>query len=286
MEGTSVTKCKLFVISLILGYSLNLMPIFHKMVAEFPTENKISTWAKNNKYMFFLCYFANVILLIVLFSLDMYKVDIVLLNEGKNFETCTLKSISILIVLIAYYVLLIVSMLILCYVEWYYKTVIYDIQYIVFAIYSDTLSIIILAIIDNVKLKNCKLEFVFKCMSILIPAITSYISIYGIRIILGYTKKDDNNDKIGVVRGYSINSKSERQSESSSNNNSNIFLKLRELHNNSANVSNGVNSGSYNGNGTYNNTASKTSSRRESSLDTNRHMSLKTSEMRDSNSST
>jgi len=279
LESVSVKKCKLFVILLILGYSLNLMPIFHKMIADFPVENKISAWAKNNKYKFFLCCFINIALLIVLYSLDIYNVDILLINEGMNYKTCTLKSIAVLIVVIVYYVLLIISMLILCYVEWYNRTVIFDIQYIVFAIYSDTLSIIILIIIDTVKLKNCNLEFIIKCMSILLPAITSYVSIYGIRIFLGNTKKSDNDDKIGVVRGYS-NNNSEKHSDTNSNN---IFLRLRELHNNSVNVINGVNSGT--NYGTYNNTISNNISQKGSNTDTNKQMTLKTAEMNSSTDS-
>jgi len=47
-------KCNSIFVLLLFGYTLNMVPILHKLIIIFPVDNKFSVWINDHKYIFLL----------------------------------------------------------------------------------------------------------------------------------------------------------------------------------------------------------------------------------------
>jgi len=83
----TVTKCQIRLIMLSLGVTFNITPTLQKLIANFPEENKLSTWVIKYKYLFFLLFIMMEIILNGLMFIDPYSVetDIVFMNKISIF---------------------------------------------------------------------------------------------------------------------------------------------------------------------------------------------------------
>lgn len=67
----STFKCYLFLVLLMLGFTLNLAPFFYKLIINFPENNKISRWVYGHRYQF----------LLILISIDIILIFYILLKS-------------------------------------------------------------------------------------------------------------------------------------------------------------------------------------------------------------
>jgi len=241
----TVEKCHLYIVLLVLGYLLNLLPILHKMIIDFPEKNKFVVWVEQHKYYFFLLFLLPIIIIYSVFSKNIYDVKMVIINEGKNFEECNIKNtfgVFLIVVNLLIFLFLILAMLLLCYIEWGHKTVVYDLHTIVIAIYFDATSVILLFIMYFIQINYYLANFFLRNMFTIIPVIANYIIIYCSRLYLPLFKMDEQEkiisnlrNKQDILANSSINENTDIKSNITDNSskNSSFLLKIRNYHNQS-----------------------------------------------------
>jgi len=227
-------KCHLYIVFTVFGYTLNITPILHKLIIDFPDEKKIPTWTKKHKYVFFMLFIVYIIILLALFSLKGYKVQVNIIEEGENFETCKIKNalgFTLLFIILISFLIVIFIILLLCYVEWGLKTVIYDLHVFIISIYIDSFCLILLFIFEYIAIKNYIIQFIIKNLLTLIPVITNYITIYGFRLYLPFYKINEENDVNTLMSYCSKNGTQSFSATSSTKGKKNHFImKLRDYH--------------------------------------------------------
>eukprot|EP00833_Pecoramyces_ruminatium_P001003 jgi/Orpsp1_1/1175035/evm.model.c7180000052379.1 len=252
-------KCQFRISLILVGYTLNLIPILYKFIINFPEKNKISEWIIFHKISYLLIFIMIDFILIILYSLNVYQVKDIIINEGKNYQVCRMNGIYGFIVLTFTFILFItfiVIMLLFCYIEWNYKEIIYDVRNILYVIYSHIFSVLFLYFSKYIPFNNYIFSFVATNTFIFMTVISSYIFIYIYRISIHFKKdkKEEvtlyintifnlgkrNNEEIYSSNIYTetnndIKSSSNNEKSISNNNsstNSNIFSKLINYHNN------------------------------------------------------
>jgi len=230
-------KCHFYIILLVLGYTLNLVPILYQLIIDFPEHNKFSKWIMQNKYYFTATFILTVLVILSLFANKLFEINVILLDDGKNFATCKIRnifSVFILAIPLLYFLFIIFSMLVLCYVEWGLKDIIYDIHIIVIAIYFDVFSVILLFIFNFIQINNYIMQFLIKNIFTLMPVITSYITIYAFRLYLPFYKEKD--DRVSGLKSDDLHISSTRSTTSEGSNGRHLILKLKDYHDKSMNV--------------------------------------------------
>ena len=226
----NLKKCYLNLIFLFHGFSLTKIPIFYKLICNFPEENKIREWISEHKYIFLFIFIFIDITLLILLIIPSYKIKKIEISDGENFEICNIEnkiSISIIAINLLIKILILLAILILIYIEWNREDSYYDIRFIVSAIYTDFLIIIISFIIFFLNIENYKISYILYSSLCLLYSLCNYICIYGIRIMLAIMKKDNDRSLfIKKVNQYFINS-SIKNSKTYNTESDNIRLNLK-----------------------------------------------------------
>ncbi|KAL6598131.1 periplasmic binding protein-like II [Neocallimastix sp. 'constans'] len=234
-------KCQLYFILIVIGNTLNLIPVFHKFIVDFPETNKISMYFKKHKYYFFLGFFMCDLIFVLLHFLSDYKVSTFIIEDGKNYRECNVIGkfgFSVVIIIIIHYLLIICVMLILSYIEWNQNFVMFNVRMMVYAIYSDVLSVILLFILKFISFNNYFYKFIIQSVLLLLSVVISYISMYGIRIFLNLNELKNTELNIDCVINNSFRRRIDSISRTESQLNyseyidkkSSIILKIRNYH--------------------------------------------------------
>jgi len=123
-------------------------------------------------------------------------------------------------------IIIIIVICILIYAEWNIKSTFYEVRLIIFSIYVDIISLILIIILQIVIIKNYLLYNILQDILVLIIAIFNYMLIYGSKILLGIINKENPQSKIinKIVKNFiDNNSTNSRVTSSQSNNTSNII---------------------------------------------------------------
>ena len=235
-------KCKIQIVLVFMGNLLNLIPIFHKFIIDFPESNRISEYFKTHKYFFFFFYFMSCLIFILLNLSFKVKVTIIIVDDGQNYKECSVKNIYgyiIITITIIYYLLTITIIMILSYIEWNQESVMFDVRGMVYAIYSEILFIVILFIFELISISNYFYHFFIKTSLLLILGTISYILIYGMRIFINFHKKRNKMMDMNYLmndtfqKNIRISTKLDFETSetiSRDNRKSSIILKIRNYH--------------------------------------------------------
>jgi len=156
MGEKKILKCHFKILTLSLGFTFNLIPVLHKLIINFPERNKFSNWCRRNKYIFLFIFIAFDLLLLTTHFVSAYKIETIIVSEGKNFQICNLcngYAIFITYLVITIKLLILGTILLLIYSEWNMENTYYDLRFLISVIYTDTLSVIILLIAINKLIK-------------------------------------------------------------------------------------------------------------------------------------
>jgi len=184
-------KCHFKPMLLSIGYTLSVYPTLYKVIVKFPENNKVTYWIYKNKRMFFFYSLLVDILLNSIHWIYPFTTKHIFVEDGESFETCRYSGVLNILIVLIYKFLIILMLLFLIFVEWNLSGNIYDMRFIVSAIYIDTLSFILIYILHFIEIKNYIYNFLF------LTAITSFISIsnytflYGIRLLLAFFRKQN-----------------------------------------------------------------------------------------------
>jgi len=192
-------KCQLRLIMLSLGISLNLIPILYRLVINFPEENKISEWVKENRYIFLFVFILIDIINLSIISIHPYESisNIYEDEEVKNFKICVLTSkfsLSMKYLFLLFKFLIFLVFLLLAFLEWNIKKFFYDIKFITTVIYINILSLLLLLLINVIDIYNYIFHFVIRVTVYLFFSLSNFVFLYLYRIVFFYIKKNTEDD--------------------------------------------------------------------------------------------
>jgi len=227
-------KCNMYIVCILFGYTFITVPILFKYIIDFPKKNDFSRWVFDNKYIFYLLFVLIDLILIFVISINKLYIHDVLITEGKNYSVCKYNSTLGLALSFIFFALMVVSLLILSYIEWSRKTYCYDVRINSFSLYASILAISLSFIFYYISIKNYKVYFIQKNTLNIVVVISCAMSLYLLRYIayIKRNKEDDFN-----IANNKVNSSVSRSNETvSSNSSSNFVMKLREYHSMSKNM--------------------------------------------------
>jgi len=169
----------------------------------------------------------NILIDVLLNSLSLIKphtLKSISVEDGESFEICKYNIQYNIIILLLYKFIIIILMLFIIFVEWNISETMYDIRFAVSALYIDILSVISLLVFNFIEIKYYKYYFIIQTINIFIISIINYIFLYGIRVILGFIRKQ--NVKLQFINRISenfINNESKSQTKSNNNDTSNYI---------------------------------------------------------------
>ena len=213
-------NCHLKPLLMSIGYTLNIYPIIHKLITQFPEKNKLFIWIINHKYIFLLLNILIDILINGISLINPYNPKSVLIEDGENYKMCDFKRGFGIIILLIYKFLIIQFLLFLIFVEWNISATIYDIKFIVSALYIDILSIIFLYIFYIFEIKNYIFYFLIQTTISSIISISNYMFIYGFRLFFAFIRKQNIKIQfINNINEHFINNDAQFLTKNSTNGN-------------------------------------------------------------------
>jgi len=199
-------KCHLNIFLITIGLLLNLLPIFYKLIYEYPNKNKknnIFNWIKQkeNKYIYILIFVIIDLILNAALLISPYKVETIKVSHGENFNKCVMYKIIgniILIFIIVVHLLFFGAIIFLIYIERNIEKLSVDIKYFMGDILIIMLCFTIYFILDIINIKNFYLYMIVSICICFIASITTYYFTFAFRIFLSltYDEEEEHNKKV------------------------------------------------------------------------------------------
>jgi len=158
MGEKKIIKCHLKLIIISFGNTFTLIPVFHKLIINFPIKNRFSEWVKKNKYIFlFIFIIFDIILILITLIYPIYFIDEKEITNGKNFNICNINNVFSNIILLITVILKLVILLIfiiLIYIEWNMETTYYDLRFLILSIHTNILFLIVIVIFNKIQIND------------------------------------------------------------------------------------------------------------------------------------
>jgi len=198
LERVTPLRCHLKFFLQFMSFTIVYIPIFHKLISNYPEENKISIWVKSHRYIFLSIFIFLDILINGLIFMQPYTVKtVVTIDSSKNFQKCKVDGLfskTVIIIMYTFKVVIIIWSCILLFAEWNLKSTIFDIRSCT-AMYSlNIVILIILIIFEFLEIRNYTIFFTIRESLIIIYVFTNYILLYVIRIVWYKKSLNDFND--------------------------------------------------------------------------------------------
>jgi len=225
-NGESDTNCHLRITLISVGFVLSICPFLIKLITNFPLRNKFSMWFERNKYISILLIMIFTGGLNGLFAISSYDMKTISMS-GKLYDKCIMRNTfgNIIYYIIQMFdVFIIIISLILIFMEWNLQETSLDIKYLATALFMDTLSIILLNIIEKITL-DYVIYNVLLSVNILFFAVSNHLFTYLIRIVFspGSSELEDSRKILGKVTTYSSSKKFSVINSSVTNSNSKVI---------------------------------------------------------------
>jgi len=200
---TTTTNCHLRTTLINVGFVLSIYPSLHKLITNFPVRNKFSLWFEKNKYISFLIIMIFTGGLNGILAISSFDIDTVTMSDGRLYEKCIITNTfgSLIFYLIQIYdIFIILISLILIFMEWNLEETSLDIKYLATALFMDTLSLILLMIMDKIKFDYVVYN-VLLSINILFFAVSNYVFTYLVRVLptSGNNEIEDSRKFLGKV---------------------------------------------------------------------------------------
>jgi len=181
-------KCQLRISLPSIGFTVSLIPILCKLIVNFPTHNKVSTWfdIPKNRHLFFIASVLIEILFNSLLFASPYTIDNEIIDGELIFQTCSMnrgfgKFLIILILLLKEIILL--SIMFLVFIEWNYRETVTEVKVLALLIFIEVFSIIIIVVYNTLTFKNyITYGLLFCCIALPFP-FSSFLCILVLKLI-------------------------------------------------------------------------------------------------------
>ncbi|KAL6630325.1 periplasmic binding protein-like II [Neocallimastix californiae] len=195
-------KCGLRISLLSFGFTLSIIPIIHKLIINLTDDNnKITKWIKNNKYLFLIGILLIDLIILSLLGIKSYSVYNIIIEEGENSQKCKMIGNfgnNIIYSILIFNGIIILSILILVFLEWNIKETYYDIRFLSSGLFINFLSMIIYYAVNKLEMNSYVDYNLILSSNILIVSFSNYLFIYGYRIVVFLFKNDKNEYNIQV----------------------------------------------------------------------------------------
>eukprot|EP00833_Pecoramyces_ruminatium_P015372 jgi/Orpsp1_1/1189404/evm.model.d7180000071813.1 len=185
----NVIKCHIKPIALILGFTLSFIPIFHRLIVNFPKKNRISYWAYHHPYTFLLIVLAIDTVFYELYLFAPYNVHLTTSVDGKMYNICRSNNIFTKVILYSMVIIRAILLFIaigLIFVEWHLQETITDLKYLLASIITDAICCIILFVMTNSEIQSNDFLTYYTVFSVvvIIFALSHYLFSYGIKLLI------------------------------------------------------------------------------------------------------
>ncbi|KAL6628683.1 periplasmic binding protein-like II [Neocallimastix sp. 'constans'] len=192
--------CHVKIIIVFFSFTLIFIPIFYKLLVNYPEENKISNWINQHRHKFLLIFIFLDVGVNALLLISPCDIENIMVPEGKNFQKCTMNnnfSKFLLTISKLFKLFIIMIILFLIFIEWYIRVTLYDIRFCMAAISINVLVLIISIFIDSLNITDYTTYNLTKQIIFLVSSISNYILFYLIRIVKKLIRDIDQDEKEG-----------------------------------------------------------------------------------------
>jgi len=175
---------------IMIGLTLNYIPVFHKLVVFIPEDrNKFSVWANLHRYKFLGIFILIDVVLLGIMSIFTYSIETVYVEEGKNFNKChqghKLGDVIYYFLFFYKFLLFLVSFLFI-FMEWNIKMLRREIRFITATLYMNVIIFITYVILSNTVIDSTE-NYIFYSIAKLFVyyayAITNFLFLYAYRLL-------------------------------------------------------------------------------------------------------
>ncbi|OUM69288.1 hypothetical protein PIROE2DRAFT_2785 [Piromyces sp. E2] len=186
IQKLSNFNCIIRPILLSFGFSMLYIPILLKMLSIFPSKNGLTKFVKDHfGFVFILFILIDVALNAAWYHFDRYTIDNIIVESGKNFQTCSSMGTFGNIMqysLYGYKILILLIMCVLVFAEWNLAAFRSDIRTVTITLYTNLLLIGMFIIVGKIKIENRYLHFGLKAALVLIFCLSTLIIIIGSKV--------------------------------------------------------------------------------------------------------
>jgi len=200
-DNLTNTSCHLKITLINVGFVLSICPSLNTLITNFPEDNKMSFWFKKNKHISILLIIIFTASLNGILAMSSYNLQTETMSDGRNYKKCVMNSMfgKVIYYLIQLYdFLIILATLILIFIEWNIKETSLDVKYLATALFMDSLSLIFLIIVENIKFKDYVMYNILLSINIMIFSVFNHLFVYFIRVlpIFGNNSKFEDSRRI------------------------------------------------------------------------------------------
>jgi len=191
-------KCHLKIFMMTIGISLSISPTLFKLIIQFPETNKLSSWIKKHRCVFII---SKLLLDILVYSASLikpYSAKPIYVEDGESFEICDYKGGYSVIVIVIYKFLILLLLVLLIFSEWNISATLYNMRFIVSALYIDILSVILVYIFHLISVKQYVQYFLIQVVVPIFISVSNYTCLYGFLLLLAFFRKQ--NIKVQFIK--------------------------------------------------------------------------------------
>jgi len=182
-------KCHLQPCLISIGYTLSVGPTLHKLITQFPEKNKVVIWICKYRHTFIVMILILDVIMNGISFLGPFTAKLIVADNGEKFKICQSPGVYFMIILSTYKTLFTLLILFFIFVEWNTVAILYDVRFVVAAIYIDILSFILISVFHVIQINNYMTYFIIQTLNTSIIALSNYIILYGIRLMLAYIRE-------------------------------------------------------------------------------------------------
>jgi len=180
-------KCNLRNVLFTLGFSFIYIPIFHRLIINFPFSNKFTKWAKNNRLIFNGALIGFEILYNLLYLIKPYQLQDLIYENENNHSICKFRNGSYVVIGIIQNIinlLIYIGIISLIFLEWNIMETFRDIRNLTVMIALSTPTLILLYVLNNFEMNNFKLLNLIHAIVTIVFVISNHFYMFCIKIII------------------------------------------------------------------------------------------------------
>eukprot|EP00833_Pecoramyces_ruminatium_P005035 jgi/Orpsp1_1/1179067/evm.model.c7180000067801.1 len=182
------------------GNIFNFVPILYKFIINFPVENCFSKWVNKHRYYFLLIFVLIITIFNILIINTSYDIITISILDIEKFQKCKMKNLfgkTIIQFTIIFEFIIIIWTMFLIFLEWNIKETYYDTRLLILVTFTDTLSLLIYCIINEINIENYIAYNIMLICDLFIFSISNYIFLYIFRIFIVLMNNDQDENAIG-----------------------------------------------------------------------------------------
>ena len=193
MGKVTAVSCSIKQLLQFLSFTFIYIPIFYKLLSNYPEENNYTEWIKKHPYFFLMIFVAIDLAMNSLNFFSPYIIENIVVPDGKNFQKCrTREDLTKFIIILSTMIKVVVLLesLILIYMEKNLKSTYYDVRFCISAFIIDFILVIIIATINLINIHNFTIYVLTRQMIFLTFVFSNYFFLYFIRVIVTRINND------------------------------------------------------------------------------------------------